>query len=86
MAKNPTAISRRASCSGETLATRPASEPVVAVSVSDFVQCSFQIAVLRSRVNSAPGADSYVIVRDGKEIAGPLRIEGARKEWTDKAK
>jgi hypothetical protein len=25
-----------------------------------------------------------VVVRDGKEVAGPLRIEGARKEWTDK--
>ena len=23
--------------------------------------------------------------RDGKEIAGPLRIEGSQKEWTDRA-
>ncbi|MGD9645752.1 MAG: hypothetical protein AB7U73_08570 [Pirellulales bacterium] len=35
------------------------------------------------RWDSAVGADSYIIVRDGREIAGPLRIEGAQKEWTD---
>lgn len=35
------------------------------------------------RWDSVPGADAYVILRDGKEIAGPLRIEGSRKEWTD---
>jgi hypothetical protein len=33
---------------------------------------------------SVAGGDSYIVVRDGKEIAGPLRIEGANKEWTDK--
>jgi hypothetical protein len=33
---------------------------------------------------SVPGADSYIVVRDGKELAGPLRIEGTRKQWTDK--
>ena len=57
IAMKPTAITRRESCAGETLATRPASDPVVAVSVCAFVQVSFQIAVLRSRVKSAPGAD-----------------------------
>src|SRR5438094_332407 len=56
-AVKPTAITRRASCSGETLATSPTSDPVVAVSVWDFVQDSFQIAVLRSNVKSALGAD-----------------------------
>ena len=30
------------------------------------------------------GADAYVVMRDGKEIAGPLRLEGSRKEWTDR--
>jgi hypothetical protein len=30
-----------------------------------------------------PGADSFVVVRDGQEIAGPLRIEGSQKRWTD---
>ena len=35
------------------------------------------------RWDSVPGADAYVILRDGKEIAGPLRIEGSQKEWTD---
>jgi hypothetical protein len=29
------------------------------------------------------GADAYLILRDGQEHAGPLRIEGARKQWTD---
>lgn len=37
------------------------------------------------RWDSIVGGDSYVIVRDGKEIAGPLRIEGSQKHWTDKA-
>jgi hypothetical protein len=32
---------------------------------------------------SVPGADAYVIVRDGREVAGPLRAEGMRKEWSD---
>jgi hypothetical protein len=36
------------------------------------------------RWDSVAGADAYVIVRDGKEIAGPLRIEGSQKEWTDR--
>ena len=38
----------------------------------------------RLRWDSVVGADAYLVVRDGKEIAGPLRVEGARKEWTDK--
>lgn len=37
------------------------------------------------RWDSVTGADTYVIVRDGKEVTGPLWIEGSRKEWTDKA-
>jgi hypothetical protein len=36
------------------------------------------------RWDSVPGADSYVVVRDGVELAGPLRLEGSRKEWTDR--
>lgn len=39
----------------------------------------------RLRWDSVPGADAYIVLRDGKEAAGPLRVEGARKEWTDKA-
>jgi hypothetical protein len=39
----------------------------------------------RLRWDSATGADAYIIVRDGKEVAGPLRLEGSSKEWTDKA-
>lgn len=35
------------------------------------------------RWDSVNGADAYVVVRDGKEITGPLRIEGSQKEWSD---
>jgi hypothetical protein len=35
------------------------------------------------RWDSVPGADAYVILRDGKPIAGPLRVEGSQKTWTD---
>jgi hypothetical protein len=38
----------------------------------------------RLRWDSVPGSDAYVVVRDGKEVAGPLRIEGSQKEWMDK--
>lgn len=38
------------------------------------------------RWDSVPGADAYVVVRDGAEITGPLHIEGALKEWTDKGR
>lgn len=38
------------------------------------------------RWDSTPGADAYIVFRDGKEIAGPLRIEGSQKEWIDAAK
>ena len=34
--------------------------------------------------DSLPGADAYIMLRDGREIAGPLRIEGSEKRWTDK--
>jgi hypothetical protein len=37
------------------------------------------------RWDSVNGADAYIVVRDGKEITPPLRIEGSNKEWTDKA-
>ncbi len=35
------------------------------------------------RWDSVAGADSYIVVRDANEIAGPLRLEGTRKEWSD---
>jgi hypothetical protein len=38
----------------------------------------------RLQWDSVDGADAYVVVRDGKEVTGPLRIEGSRKNWTDK--
>jgi len=33
--------------------------------------------------DSVAGADAYMVLRDGKEIAGPLRIEGSEKIWVD---
>jgi len=38
------------------------------------------------RWDSVAGGDAYIVLRDGKEIAGPLRIEGSQKEWEDKGK
>ena len=38
----------------------------------------------RLRWDSVTGADAYIVLRDGKEITGPLRIEGSQKDWTDK--
>lgn len=35
------------------------------------------------RWGSVNGADAYVVLRDGVEVAGPLRAEGSAKEWTD---
>jgi hypothetical protein len=37
----------------------------------------------RLRWDSVPGADAYLILRDGKPITGPSRIEGSQKEWSD---
>jgi hypothetical protein len=33
--------------------------------------------------DSTTGADAYLVIRDGKTAAGPLRIEGSMKTWTD---
>ena len=38
----------------------------------------------RLRWDNVTGADAYVIIRDGKEVTEPLRMEGSQKEWTDK--
>lgn len=57
MAIAPTTTVKRVSVAGVTAATRPVVGPVVAVSVSAFVQLTFQIAVLRSSVKTAPGAE-----------------------------
>lgn len=35
------------------------------------------------RWDSTPGGDAYIVLRDGKEVAGPLRSEGAQKTWSD---
>lgn len=36
------------------------------------------------RWDSVTGADAYIVLRDGREITGPLRLEGSAKEWKDK--
>jgi len=33
--------------------------------------------------DSVPGADAYVVLRDGVNASGIIRVEGARKRWTD---
>lgn len=33
--------------------------------------------------DSVTGADMFVILRDGREVAGPLRVEGSEKQWVD---
>jgi len=38
------------------------------------------------RWDSVPGADAYLVLRDGTELKEPLRIEGAVKTWTDKGR
>ena len=38
------------------------------------------------RWDSVPGADAYVVVRDGRDVTGPVRIEGSQKVWTDAPK
>ena len=35
--------------------------------------------------DSVTGADAYIILRDGQKTAGPLRVEGSNKSWTDSA-
>ena len=34
--------------------------------------------------DSVPGADAYVVVRDGEEHTGLVQIEGSNKQWTDR--
>jgi hypothetical protein len=38
----------------------------------------------RLRWDSVPGADAYIITRNGQRLGGPVRMEGASKEWIDK--
>ncbi|MBL9167597.1 MAG: hypothetical protein JNN07_07630 [Verrucomicrobiales bacterium] len=38
----------------------------------------------RLRWDSVAGADAYIVLRDGQEITGLLRIEGSNKEWVDR--
>lgn len=62
---------------------------IVAVGVQGRRTAASPIAraggLARLRWDSVPGADAYVVLRDGKAIAGPMRIEGSQKEWTDKS-
>ena len=38
------------------------------------------------RWDSVPGGDAYVVLRDGRDLTGPIRIEGSQKQWTDTPK
>jgi hypothetical protein len=35
------------------------------------------------RWDSVPGADAYIVLRDGREVSGLLRLEGSAKTWKD---
>ena len=37
----------------------------------------------RLQWSSVPGADAYIVLRNGRPITGAIRIEGSRKEWAD---
>ena len=52
----------------------PASKPVSAGGLATL------------RWDSVPGGDAYVVLRDGRDATGPIRIEGSQKEWTDTRK
>jgi hypothetical protein len=36
--------------------------------------------------DNQPGADAFIVVRDGEEITGPLHLEGQKKVWEDRRK
>jgi len=38
------------------------------------------------RWDSVPGGDAYLVLRDGRDVTGPIRIEGSQKEWADVSK
>jgi hypothetical protein len=61
---------------------------IIAVGVQEKRTAASPVAkaggLARLRWDSVNGADAYVVVRDGKELAGPLRIEGSQKEWVDR--
>jgi hypothetical protein len=52
----------------------PASKPVTAAGLATL------------RWDSVPGGDAYVILRDGRDVTGVFRLEGAQKQWTDAPK
>ncbi len=35
------------------------------------------------RWKGVPGADAYIILRDGEPVGEPVRIEGSKKQWKD---
>jgi len=35
------------------------------------------------RWDGVAGGDAYVVIRDGQEVAGPMRMEGSQKKWVD---
>jgi hypothetical protein len=61
---------------------------IIAVGVQGHRTVASSVTKARGRAklrwDSVNGADAYVVVRDGKEITGPLWIEGSQKEWMDK--
>lgn len=48
---------------------------------SDVVSAN---GLARLQWSSVPGADAYIVLRNGRPITGAVRIEGSKKMWTDK--
>jgi len=61
---------------------------IIAVGVQGHRTAASSAAKAKGRAkirwDSVNGGDAYIVVRDGKEVTSPLRIEGSQKVWTDK--
>lgn len=70
--------------------SKPHEYAVIAVSAEGSRSKSSPIVKAKGnatlRWDSVPGADAYIIVRDGAEITKLIRIEGSQKTWQDPMK
>ena len=63
---------------------------IIAVSPSDQKSAASPVAqatgLAELQWDSVTGADSYIVLRDGKPVGEAMRIEGSQKRWTDTGK
>ncbi len=50
------------------------SDPSVAITANGLAQLQW---------DSVPGADAYIVIRNGRPVTGAIRIEGSQKTWSD---